>query len=265
MALLSIGLIGVAAAVYVGVGQTRSSLDDSAAAAVARQAAATLAQMMTRDNTSEWADSKYHAFPESNTPTPGALQLATAGSQICASDPRYAWIPVYRRETDSPIAQLMIFVVRSEARPNFDANDLTTFEGLYPATLLPAPATTYSVTIHGNEIELNMPNGLERIAPGALILLNGGDAVVNGRVVRISARGEGNRWELTPGQDLADAIDTHAREVAANPEGADPTFHPSVESAFIIGRGYADVTKPSLGYNGPNQAVAVYSTIVTLR
>lgn len=265
MALLSIGLIGVAAAVYVGVGQTRSSLDDSAAAAVARQAAATLAQVMTRENTSEWADAKYHAFPESNTPTPGALQLATAGSQICASDPRYAWIPVYRRETDSAVAQLMIFVVHSEARPKFDAKDLTTFEGLYPATLLPAPATTYSVTIHGNEIELNMPSGLERIAPGTLVLFNGGDAVVNGRVVRISGRGEGNRWELTPGQDLADAIDTHAREVAANPEGADPAFHPSVESAFVIGRGYTDVTKPSLGYNGPSQAVAVYSTIVTLR
>lgn len=248
----------------MGVGQTRSTVDDATAAAVARQAAATLSQVMTQANTAEWDDGKFHAFPESNTPTPGALHLAVIGAQICTADPRYAWIPLYRRETGSSLAQLLIVVVRSDARPQFTIDDLKTFDPIFPPTLQPGVATAYSVRIEGNELQLTSPSGLERIGPGTLIVLNSGDANINGRVVRVSARGDNGRWQLAPGQDLADLIEAHAREAALNPL-IDPAFNPQVENAFIVGRGYADVRQPAKGYAGASQAIAAYSTMITLR
>lgn len=261
MAVLTAGLLGVAAAVYVGVDQTRSTLDDSAAAGVARRAAATLGQVMTRQNTAECPDGKFKRFIDSTTPAPGALQAAVGGSQIAASDPRYAWIPLYRRDPDSSVAQVVIVVVRAQASQIFDARDLTVFNGAYTPTLVPTPAVAFGISVVDNTVAIELPGGPDRLAPGTLVLLNG-DRLI-GRVVRLGHRLDDGRYELDPGQDLSDDIAAFKNMARQNPD-MDATYAWKVDG-FIIGRGYADVTRPANGFAGPSQAVAVYSTLVMLK
>jgi hypothetical protein len=261
MAVLTAGLLGVAAAVYVGVDQTRSSLDDSTAAAVARQAAATLGQVMTRDNTAECADGKFRRFIDSGVPTPGALQSAVAGSQICTTDPRYAWIPLYRRDPDSAVAQVVIVVVRAQTKETFDARDFAVFNGAYAPTLVPTPATAFGISVVDNTLAIDLPGGPERLGPGTLVLLNG--ERLAGRLVRLGHRNDDGTWALDPGQDLSDDIAPFKEMARQNPD-MEGKYDWKIDG-YVIGRGYADVTRPADGFAGTSQAVAAYSTMVMLR
>ncbi|HEX8322467.1 MAG TPA: prepilin-type N-terminal cleavage/methylation domain-containing protein [Tepidisphaeraceae bacterium] len=258
MAVLSIGLLGVAAAIYVGVDQTRTSLDDTVAAGVARQAAASLSQVMNNGNTDATLGSGYQVVDFEKAPK---LVPIIHPAQISGIDRRYAWIPLYRRADDSPTADVLIVVIRSEVRSQFDELDIKRFdpppnplpaqppypEDARPPTLVPATA---AFEISGDRVTItSVPTGQERLAPGTLLIVNDtGSPEVNGRVVKLSAIIEGDTWQLEPGHDLSDTPGTFTGN-----------------AGFIIGRGYTDVTRPRDGYSGASQAVAVYSTIIFLR
>lgn len=248
MAVLSIGMIGVAAAVYTGIGQTRQTVDDSAAAALARQAAATCAQVMTRENTPE-TDLKFRpVYNPDAPPDPPPLARSIEGLQI-GSDPRYAWVPLYRRANDSRNAELILVILNAQSRSRFDSADLRPagpVDADYPPTLAPAQGL---VVVKDRQLKINTVAGTEeRLAPGALLILQGmSEGQFNGRLVRLSERVSDDTWSLVPGYDLDD-LKTDA-----------------VGDAYIIGRGYTNPARPRDGFAGASQVVAVYQTIVALR
>lgn len=245
IAVLSIGLFGIAAALYVGVDQTRTSLDDSTAATVARQAAAVMGQVMTTYN-AIGLNTGFNAV----TVESGAADLfnVVQASQI-VSDGQYAWIPLYRPHADAPRADLIIIVVRSAARSRFDKDDFkpdAANPGDYPANLTPAKC---DVTVTGTQLTVaGVPSGVERLTPGAIIVLSGVNPLVNGRILKLGVLESDGTWTLEPGYDLSDTPGTF-----------------TTTNAFVVGRGYADPTKHRNGYVGANQAVSAYATIVQLR
>jgi type II secretory pathway pseudopilin PulG len=247
MAVLSVGMIGVAAAVYTGIGQTVQSVEDTAAAALARQAAAALGQVMTQKNTPETDLAYRPVFNPDAPPDPPPLNQTIAGLQI-GTDPRYAWVPLYRRTNGSTCAELILIVLRAQARSQFDAKDLSPAgpdPETYPPTLVPVRGI---VTVKDNQVTVNLAKGVERLAPGALLVLQSmSEGEFNGRIVRLSERITDDTWTLTPGQDLAD-LKTDA-----------------VGDAYIIGRGYTDPARPQAGFSGTSQVAAVYHAIVALR
>jgi len=217
---------------------------------------------------------------------------------ILPSDSRYAWFPMYRRDwvwqmragangvfawtpVQAPYAQVIVIGVQVRNRSTYDNNiDIQpnpqqnmpagSFEPEFAtADIMPEdPAAGRPSLIHF----LSGAGG--RAVPGAHVVIsydnqreNGvpvpgsGDPrmppifqhqSLNGTVFRIGndlQQTKGQGWfELAPGQGLQ-------KNVAAGNQL-------NRAQVLLIGRGYADPTKPAQGFSGPAQDIAVYTTIV---
>ena len=272
MAVLSIGMLGVAAAVYVGVDQTKSTLDDSTAAAIARQAAAQLGQLMTDANTpaSTYVPLSEAGPPETKdppvVPTPPNLKDVVRSAPLAVADRRFAWSALYRRGAggtpgvNAPTADLIVAVLRAGNSSEFGPDNVAVpADTAYKPDLTPV---LVSLSAHANagtgEITLEIdagltPNGKQALAPGAFIVITGGTSDpskhLDGTVVQLGGRATDvgpDEWTMSPG---------YALPAAAVGEAL---------GGLAFGRGYTDPTRPELGYSGPNRAVAVYQTTVLL-
>ena len=211
------------------------------------------------------------------------LWSAVAANIIVDSDPRYACIPLYRRDPGpnpnpagligAPSATVFLIPVRSRNKAIFDTSDLTNPSAapasmmaflnptlmkitVYPPDLTGVPSITFTAIYDRNRT-------LSGVAPVATALAatdedtpltSGGYVIVsdaqtaplkNGQIYRLGAR-------TTTGV-------ANAYYIAPDPQGATdvyataPTpFVSFTADAFVVGRGFNGTN-----YDGPNQALGV--------
>ena len=173
--ILGIGFILVAAIFPVAIQQTQSTVDDAAAAQAARGAAGVIAAVPTLVPNPKYLVNPTNAqltanpavavrqltvFPPTvknyvpsgaaDIPPPAVVVPFTgfrgdlvAGNLVNATDPRFAYVPFYRRENGSPVAQLIVIAISARNRPVYDpAVDAT-----IPGTVYAGPTVTPA--LHG--------------------------------------------------------------------------------------------------------------------
>lgn len=257
--ILGIGFILTAGIFPVAARQLESTADETAAAATARGGFAQLRTAMTAANT----PATEGAVRSVSGGAP-VLWRAIGGSLISSGDPRFAWVPVYRRDDDSGVARVTIFVVRKRTGSGYRPADLTPSPA---AAALDAPAAlepkTVAVTFVRNAdgpdvVRFTDPSApaVAAVAPGSYLVTSSPGALgeTAGRVVRVGnyvGVVDGDAvWELMPGNDL---------------KGYAESWYADPMAAMLVGRGYADPADPAKGYDGPSQDVSVYSTLIGLR
>jgi hypothetical protein len=288
VAVLGVGFIMVAALFPVGIHQSKTTAEETAAATLARSAVAELETIATDANMPP-TDDGTPADPAQVRPfvsTSAAPILyhgswdAVRGSLIVSSDPRYAFVPLYRREEGENFAQIWVIAVESREAPRYDTDDISMGAAGYPdehADLQPRPIQI-TITNDGaapgiDQIDFaDVPAGLagamNSVAEGSFVVVAGDpgvdniwgtadDGVFNGQVYRVGARRSDldpdvlhQSWELMPGSDYD--------MIGAADIGAD-------SDAYIIGRGMTDSGDPTQGYAGVAQDIAVYTTVVRVR
>jgi prepilin-type N-terminal cleavage/methylation domain-containing protein len=267
--ILGIGFIMVAAIFPVAIQQTRLTVDESAAASVARQATSVLEQVMAGSEkaaggnplfpaTAVGAGAPPSVFPirpngvmPGNAPPP-ELWAQVRGSLISASDPRFAWTMLYRRAPGSQFVQVYIFVLQQRNRTVFDARDL---EGT-PANLQPRRVTVRTIPAASGSpepdtIAVTVPNQRFDVE-GAFVVTadaTAADPSGAGRIYRLGtyrgpASGGGELYEVDPGYDVPDSALV-------------PVFN---GNAWLVGRGFEAGAPP----NGPAMDVAFYTTFLTV-
>jgi prepilin-type N-terminal cleavage/methylation domain-containing protein len=220
-------------------------------------------------------DSDGNALPPPACAQRDLMWSMVAGNLIMPSDPRYAWVPFYRRDRvydqifpDSPkdqlseddgVVEIIMLIVRC-GRGAYDQHDLTHVDDTTPATL--EPALLSASFTRGNpctvQFTFSNPADAGRLASDAFVIMSddGGDGSLNGRIFRLGnpvdspgSTSPPTQWELAPGAEMS----------ITDPAAV------SNAKVFVLGRGYADPTNPAAGFAGPAQDVAVYTAFVPVR
>lgn len=195
------------------------------------------------------------------------------GNLIIPSDPRYAWVPLYKRDMDaktgeaSPYAQVIIIGVQVRNRSQYEAKFDTAVLGAATPNLQARPLTGTFVYANpaGSGPDLvtladsSVVGATTSAAEGAYLVVaddasTGG--ATNGFIYRLgNPTSTANQWELAPGNDTYGSAATNGRPAASQ---AIPVF--------MLGRGYNDVSASPADttFSGPAQDVAVYTTFVTV-
>jgi hypothetical protein len=256
-----------------------------------------------------------------NAPPPAQFlpgYYAARGNFINAKNPRYAWVPLYRRGlylvngtwTPEPTATVIMILVQSRNRTEYTSlpqplasdptkswTDFMPFDG-YPqawngklppqssfitSTLEPAltPITLKYDATTGHGV-MTFPSYATQVtakpATGTYVIIASNDNTPTvpgskkedaiGRIYQLGApRDEYNQmWELTPGGDM------FRQSPSTLTAGDDNDLPDSTKVlAYIIGRGYADMTqtfdilKPDRGYLGPAQDIGIYTGFIQIR
>jgi hypothetical protein len=271
--LLGVGFIMLAAMFPVAIQQSKSNVDESEAASIAR-GMANVAQQLGQYTTSSTlfiptgSPAQVYSIRDpqrlsTNVFANDNLWKSLSGDLINADDPRFASVLLYKRHNGSNTIQLFIFVTqawtRSQYIPNFD---------LIPP-VMPAPAyanlQARGVKVDVVDSPLNMitftGGDYNAVAEGCYVVIandniSGSSAgMMNGRVYRIGNHLNGQIWELLPGNEFRP--DVGADGVVGT--GDDVTTLTNAD-AFVVGK---DISTGS--YEGPAQDVAFYTTFISVR
>ncbi|MDQ3439620.1 MAG: hypothetical protein M3478_04660, partial [Planctomycetota bacterium] len=133
---LGIGFIMIAAMFPVAISQSQATAQESTAASIARgavnhiQAIATNVNMPHTDvvpaqpaRASGFTAVGTGAGPYS--PATEGYWNAVKGNLILQTDPRFAYVPFYRREQNSSFAQVILIITQCRERAAYDATDVT--------------------------------------------------------------------------------------------------------------------------------------------
>ncbi len=246
--ILGIGFIMLAAIFPVAIQQTRTSVEQTQGAAMSRGALRYMEEVGTlTDATGQslLVSTGNVVVAITNDPAlPATLPIwkAISGNLIRADDDRYAWVPLYRRDTGSPFAQVFLFGVQVRGRDRFTpADDIIPA----PANLSARKATVDLAYDTANQVStINFTAGGEPIGEGAYVV------TADGRIFRVGALVSGTKWLLAPGYEIK----------------SDGSENVSGLNAFVVGRG---LRNPAAAYNaGTNpyvnivQDVGCYTTFV---
>jgi len=278
--ILGIGFILVAAIFPVALKQTQATSEETAAATIAKGGVAYLEKYPTQ---SYWyaptgataPDAFVHPIGPANVPgepipTNTTLWGLLGSNFILPSDPRYAWVPMYRQIPNQvagqSYVQLIVIGVQARNRGIYDSADLATrADG--SATLQARPLTaTFTANSTGGTVAFTAiasePNNIQCLSDGAFVVVaNDSTGVTNGWVYRLGTGMGNNTWGLAPGNDLPNT----------NPAPPVPGGGNAV-TVLVVGSGYPDATTgnptpptpPTPWYSGPCQDVAVYTTFLTV-
>jgi len=314
---LGIGLIMVAAMFPVAIQQRALTSEEGSAAAVA-PAAVSIVTQVARDNypTPPAVANPVYSFPATSkatytdstgthgypgvikslrnpqSPASGALPAGPpsidpfkliSGNMVLASDTRYAFSLLYRRDGQTPAgavpdatelaswsqtAQVMVFVLKARNTSVFSSADFGPASTVGFVNLQPRPI---KVKIDGTLQQITITpvtftvNGITYTSDGAAV--EGAFVVIsddglpvpnmgrfNGHIYRLGAFVSGTTWELAPGYTFT-------------PENGITGFTTNID-AFIMGRGFADPANPPTtpdGYSGPAMDIAVYTAFVPIK
>jgi hypothetical protein len=321
--ILGVGFIMIAAIFPVAIQQSRTTSEEGNAAAIARGAVTFIQDNLTSVDMPALGvpgvPAKVQSFRDPQTvrtstgiaklnnetqvppgSPPGTLphwQLPhqlwnkVRGNLIVGNDPRYAWVPLYRRDmlpgptattsVPSPYAQVFVIVtqVRNEL-PNRSGTNYAPGADLH--TTATAGSTTPLVNLQARPVQVTiLPAAQDRIvflpnperthtavAEGSYVIIANDNLArpntgrMNGRIYRIGNPVEGvaNTWFLMPGNDFVPEparTDVTPNQSAINGlAGAD---------AFIVGKTYMGTGTGSDPFQGPAQDVAVYTTFIQVR
>jgi hypothetical protein len=283
----------IAAMFPVTIRQTQSTMGDTHGANTAKAALAYLQSIatdksfpVTSNKTGDLAP--VFSLQETRISGPPApfdrpAYLEARGNFIDPNNPRIAWVPLYRRGTASdgtpePYAQVTIIVLQSRNRPQYTSlpqptsvgnttwNDIasTTTLGFPTATLEPARVQVqlrYDAGEDRGRMEFKFSAGAAtaRPAPGSYVVIaNDTTGRANGRIYQLGNPIDESKqvWALAPGSDMITVGPNTDDNLTADTD------------AFIVGRGYADMTQqfdpndPAKGFAGPAQEIAVYTGFI---
>ena len=257
--ILGIGFILIAGVFPVGLSQTKSTLDETVAASVARQATAYLEQTAT-DAT----------MPPLGSFVPVQIASpveAVRRNMIQPSDPRYAWVALYKRDPGSNVAQVIVFVTQSANTYSVE-NDFKDFGGglmnLQPRLVKVdiadgLPNDTITVTTSGGDDQSNAA------ASGAFVAITVDNIAApdvgrfNGRIYRLGNRvaGTTNQFTLAPGYEFTPEVKLPGVSGSKDVNGL------AGAAAWIIGR--SRTGNSPANFEGNAQDVAIYATFVTVK
>jgi hypothetical protein len=207
-------------------------------------------------------------IPAVTPPPPQTAWNAVRGSLISSADPRYAWVPLYRRDGDSAAttdlstwsAQAQVFLIPVAVRnlSTFTNTDTTggVNSNLYPklVNVTITDGTPDTVTFNSGATAAVVEGTYVIISDDKITGANAGR--MNGRVYRVGNFSTGNTWELLPGNDFS--ADSGADGILGN--GDDITGLTNVD-AYIVGRGLTDPAVAGT-YSGAPMDVAVYTGFI---
>jgi hypothetical protein len=213
------------------------------------------------------------------------------GNMINANNPRTAWIPFYRREANSQVAQVIVIAVQSRNRDQYLAQQTPTQmytdfnrpdpafppPGFPPAPAVPAATlepqrvgvdVTFDAGTGHGVVQLDAA-GRGRAAPGAylVIALDPTTHPTSNRVGQSTGRvyqlgnaidEAGGTWELNPGSEM---IRTQTPPTTLSASDDNDIVG---GTAYLIGRGYADPVDATQGYAGPAQDIAFYTGFISI-
>jgi type II secretory pathway pseudopilin PulG len=269
--LLGVGFIMLAAIFPVAIRQTQSTIEETVGSWLAQSAVRSVQHVATdalMPPTAPAGDNGLVLHFRDRRNANGdagadALWSAIRGDLIPTQDPRFAWIPLYKRNYGDTTAQLIILGVQSRNRPAYQAprdlqrhaagavSDLITNPN--PATLEPREVAVTLTAGGANPDTVTFSgDGAAAAAEGAFFVIAddqtpGAVGATNGFLYRVGNNVGGDTWELAAGHDLKG--------------GSLPTV---TARALIVGRGYRDPTRPEDGLEGPAQDVAAYTTFIRL-
>lgn len=294
--ILGIGFILVAAVFPVGLSQAKSTLDESVAASVARGAASYLEKIATDGamplplaNTTSTMPATGNVFIPLQFRPNG--QAAAEANMIQATDPRFAWVALYRRTSmDSKIAQVIIVVTQSSSTyssNDFDKDPSTGLRQLEPRLVLvdivngtPSDVVTISPTTGAGAV-----NQTAAAATGGFLIITSDNLAapndtgrMNGHIYRLGARVGPNQFNLAPGYEFSIDRDPDGPSVTGPPasglqtditglgSGAiTPTPTSPAANAYIIGRTRTGPGDTNADFDSGAQDVAVYTTFINIK
>ncbi|MFI5381276.1 MAG: hypothetical protein ACHRHE_18415 [Tepidisphaerales bacterium] len=288
--ILGIGFIMIAAMFPVAIQQTQVTQEESAAAGVAQMAM----QYMQRAPTSSTDTPPLTLYPFYNdqwqwpsatppaeriqplriTLLPGSgLQPLAAwdilcGGMIFKQDPRYAWVPLYRRAQNNNYAQVVFFIVQARATDSFtpadvapngsNQNDPNSYPRLFPRRVLINTVdcgSTYVPPVP-DTIQFDSSVDPNMLAPGEFVVIGRTGGGIAGSLTdmptriyrlgnqRLDLDPSGRAYELAPGFGTSSTS-----EKALNVEG------------WMMGR-----QKDANGvYQGPAMDIGCYSSFIMLK
>jgi len=280
---LGIGFIMIAAMFPVTIKQTQATLEESVAAAMAREALAYLQTQATDNNfpsTCQFPDAPAQVYSMPQAPTPKGVQpfagwYATRGNYINTKNPRLAWVPLYMRSETTqsglaPYAQVIMIAVQARNMENYEPEDVipqTGFQSVLEPRAIKVSLSYDYTNFHGRITIRDLPNLAARDA--YVVIANDQSSgaprnVVgqsNGRIYRLGNPIDeaGGVWALAPDGDMIRKNFNSPGSISA---GDDNDLNNA--DAYIIGRGYTDPTKPGQGYSGPAQDIGVYTGFIRI-
>ena len=278
--ILGVGFIMLAGIFPVAISQTQTTGEENNAANIGRSAVAQLQKLEgTIAPQAMNPDGEVHRFDMTpivipNQPSP-PLWERVRGNLIQTEDPRYAWVPLYRRwlrpnptpppgTIENDFAEVIVFVVRVRNKTEYvpqmapgSGGDLE-LDSNGRGTLMPVEVT---VTLREkapdpDQIEITGPMP-HPVVPGTFVVIAAGTDVAMrpaaGRIYRVgNAVTEGNRnlYLLAPSNDMAKL-----------PGPSGPLLEDVTNvRAWVIGEGL-DATG---AYSGGAQDVSIYSSFIKL-
>lgn len=269
--LLGVGFIMLAAMFPVAIQQSKSNVDESQAATIARGMANVAQQLGQYTGSSTLfkptgsfvysiADPQFDGTNKLNDSY--HLWMSLSGDLINSNDPRYASVLLYKRQGTSSTAQLFVFVTQVRTRSQYTpAQDMAV---VAPANFanLQARRVSKVTIVDSNPDTITFDDGdFNAIAEGCYVVIandnisGAASGWMNGRVYRVGSFIGVNTWQLMPGNDFQ--ADAGPDGVTGN--GDDVTAITDAD-AFVVGR---DISSGS--YEGPAQDVAFYTTFISVR
>ena len=314
---LGIGFIMIAAMFPITIRQTQASMEDSQGANEAKAAMACLSTVASDQNfpptvppfgngqkpklgnpAQVFSMTLAPYKTGSNIPIlPG--YMAIRGNFINPSNPRVAWVPLYRRgvhdngtgeAVGDSYAQVFIFAIQSRNRTQYSPgvdpdptrgrnySDLDVPKGAVTGEVSTLEPRRLQVTLqydaatgHG---QLKILDALSRdwAAPGAYIVIADDPNTnaplnrpgqSNGRIYQLGTLidSDNGLWELAPGMDMIRTGTDPTKPQVGDDNDLLPT---STTIAYMIGRGYNDPNDATQGYGGPVQDIAIYTGYIQI-
>jgi hypothetical protein len=274
---LGVGFIMIAAMFPVVISQTQSTLSETNGSMQGRAALAYLGSVATEETfqpTVKKADFEKDRTLGPNPPVrslsisddaqKGYGTFAIRGNFVSSGNPRFGWVPIYRRGRDAdgtpwPYAQVMMIPVQARVRTQYHTSsaggvrsDLATPDANTPANLGLRPV---QVTLKRDATDgtgrLTFSSGWSGAAvSGAYVVVADGVGTAPGRVYQLAE-------ELTPGTwSLSASGDMKEKESNANLDEDKPIT--SAVDAYIVGRSFANPDAPDTTFAGNAQDVGIY-------
>jgi Tfp pilus assembly protein PilV len=248
VAILGVGFVMVAAVFPLAAEQTRSTADEAVAANLAGAAITTIQNVTTSTD----------FIPGNMSQTFTNVWSKVASVAIDPVDRRYAWIPFFS-DASNGLTRVSILVVRRQIHDEYSATD--TNSALLPRGIMigdqsgdgivgQADGTNIVYIQHDQAINSgNYAGNYHCVTTGTFLIIGTGDTNATGKTVRL-------------GQLLSStsACDTYQLQIGQGLESGD--YCHGGTTASVIGRDFADAANPGLGYAGPAQDVAVYTTFI---
>ena len=258
--LLGIGFIMLAGIFPFAIQQTQVSGEETNAANLAQGAVKLIERLATKANFDD-ADGEVHRVSKDVFEKLGR-------ELISQQDPRFAWVPLYRRQADQNYMQVFIITLQSRYEGGLFTPDIDLVRQPSLGKISPIePRNKTSLASGGKALKVDCREGdpdrvffkdgePDFIAEGAFLIIADGAAA--GRFYRLGQRINTGEWSLMPGYDMA----VHAG--ADNTFGTGDDIDENVDnaSAFMIG-----VPVQNDGVPIPPSAMdtGIYTTFITLR